>query len=146
MYQWFKLTLFITLFSPLISVADIAVVVHMDNPLVTLSETEIKGIYKVRQLRFPDNSPIVLSFQPDNVEITEQFSRQVLGRSISQHSRSWTTKIFTGRMLRPKKLTNDLEVIKWVSENRGAIGYIDNANLSNAVKKIATIKSGDTAE
>ncbi|MBL4868277.1 MAG: hypothetical protein JKY67_18075 [Pseudomonadales bacterium] len=141
MYQWFRLTLFITLFSPLISVADIALVVHIDNPLVSLSADEIKGIYKVRRLRFPDSSPIILSYQPDTLEITQQFFQRVLGRPMSQHSRFWATRVFSGRMLRPVKLMNDQAVIEWVSKNKGGIGYIDNANLSDAVKKIATIEN-----
>ena len=141
MNQLIKLTIFIASFTPLFSIADIAVIVHIDNPLEHISEEQIKNIYKVRQLRFPDSSPIVLSYQPDNLVVTQQFFQKVLGRPMSQHSGFWATRVFSGRMLRPVKLKSDLQVIDWVSKNKGGIGYIDEANLNDTVKKIATIEN-----
>jgi len=140
MQQMLKLTLIIALFTPLLSMADIAVIVHIDNPIDTLSTADIKSIYKVRRLRFPDSSAIVLSYQPDNLGITQQFFQRVIGRPMSQHSRFWATRVFSGRMLRPVKLMNDRLVIEWVSQNKGGIGYVDDANLTDTIKKIATIE------
>ncbi|MBL4868879.1 MAG: hypothetical protein JKY67_21145 [Pseudomonadales bacterium] len=139
-----KLFLFLTLFmwvsaaSPT-SAAGIAIIVNVKNPTEDLSVLDLKNIYNVRLSRFGDNSPIILSYQPGENEVSQQFFDLVVGRTMTQLNRFWATKIFSGRMLRPMKFTDDQLVIQWISENINGIGYIDQKNLTADVRQIATI-------
>ncbi|MBL4867185.1 MAG: hypothetical protein JKY67_12515 [Pseudomonadales bacterium] len=141
MKQITKLILLITLFVSLPSTADIAIIVNISNPSDSLSVVDLKKIYRVRVSEFVDNSPIVLSYQPSDREITRKFVKHAVGQSMAQLNRVWARKIFSGRMRRPIKLSDDTMVIQWIEKNRNGIGYIDEVNLTDNVKKIATIKT-----
>ncbi|MBV1880275.1 MAG: hypothetical protein KUG82_01515 [Pseudomonadales bacterium] len=133
------LILFSSLFVTLPVVADIAVIVNTNNVTETMSVPDLKNIYNVRKSRFVDNSPIILSYQNGENEISKRFFELVVGRSMMQLNRFWATKIFSGRMLRPIKLADDQLVIQWISENTNGIGYIDVTSLTDKVKAIALI-------
>lgn len=140
MKQIIKWILFIALLSPNLVLADIAVIVNVDNPTVTISPVDLKNIYRVRVAHFSDTYPIILSYQPAENEVTQLFFNLVIDKSMTELTRYWATKIFSGRMERPIKLEDDALVIEWVSRNRSGLGYIYDKNLTDRVKKIATIE------
>lgn len=140
MIRMVKLILFALSFIPLSATADIAVIVNIDNPTEIVSYADIKNIYRVRMSLFSDGGPIILSYQPASLEITQRFFDLAVGRSMTQLNRFWATRIFAGRMRRPVKLVGDQQVIQWISQNRSGIGYIDELNLTDKVKKVATIR------
>ena len=136
-----KLILLMATLIPLSCIADIAVVVNVNNPSNAISISELKNIYRVRISEFSDENPITLSYQPAASETTQHFFRLVIGKSMAQISRVWARKIFSGRMRRPIKLVDDSLVIQWIAKNRNGIGYIDAANLTENVKEILIIET-----
>ena len=140
MKQTIKWISLIALLIPNLALADIAVIVNINNSTDILSPGDLRNIYRVRTSVFPDASAIILSYQPTEQEVTLQFFDLVVGQSMTQLNRYWATRIFSGRMQRPVKLRNDSLVIEWIARNRSGIGYIDDKNLRNTVKKVATIK------
>ena len=140
MTQIIKWILLVALLLPSIAQADIAIIVHNSNTTNSISKAELKNIYRVRVSHFINRTPIIISYQPAEKEISQHFFSHVVEKSLTQLNRFWATKIFSGRMERPLQFTEDALVIKWVSQNINGIGYIDVSNLTNAVKKIATIQ------
>jgi hypothetical protein len=57
-------------------------------------------------------------------EIQEAFSDQVHGRSRSSIKKYWQRQIFTGRGTPPPERASDREVLDFVSQTPGAIGYV----------------------
>ena len=144
MKQILKLLPLTILFFSLSSTADIAVVVNVNNPYTAASSADLKNMYRARVSEFSEGNPIVLSYQPANLDITHLFFDTVVGKSMTQLHRFWASRIFSGRMRKPIKLDNDTAVIQWIANNKNGIGYIDETNLTDDVKKVATIETPRT--
>lgn len=143
MKQMVKWIVFIALFFPNLALSDIAIIVHIDNPTASISPADLKSIYRARIPQFPDGRSIHLSYQPSTQKVTQEFLDLVIGRSMAKLNRIWAAQIFSGKMEPPAKLKDDSVVINWIAKNRNGIAYIDDKNLTDSVKKIATIKSVD---
>jgi ABC-type phosphate transport system substrate-binding protein len=76
--------------------------------------------------------------QEKDALVREAFSNAILGRSPSQMESFWQQQIFSGKDVPPAKRKSDAEVIEFVSENPGAIGYVSaSASLGGGVKALA---------
>ena len=118
--------------------ADIAVIVNPANNS-TISQDDVKNIYLGKMKSFSDGS----SIEPVNLEdgaTKDAFDDKALNKSASQLKAYWSKLIFTGKAKPPATANNENEMIKAVSSNANAIGYIDAANVNDSVKVVATIK------
>ncbi len=69
-----------------------------------------------------------------------EFYQELLGKSDMDMKMYWSTTIFTGAGVPPKAMGNDKEVVKFVEENPGSIGYVDSASTGTGVKVVLTVK------
>ena len=117
--------------------ADVAVVVNPANTS-TLTEKEIQRIFLGKAKSFPNGG----SAEPVNIDTADplrgEFDDKVLGRSSSQVTAYWSKLVFTGKGVPPTEVANSSAVIAEVSSKPNAIGYIDGAAVTDAVKVIAT--------
>ena len=74
-------------------------------------------------------------------EVQDAFSEQVHERSRSAIKKYWQRQIFTGRSKPPPVRETDREVIDYVRQNPGAIGYISTrTRISNGEVKILQLR------
>lgn len=116
--------------------AEVAVIVNSANSN-TIDQQEIQRIYLGKSKSFADGSKVNPVNQNVNT-VTDEFNEKVLGRSSSQLNAYWSKLVFTGKGTPPNKLDNDQAVIDFVTANSDAIGYIDSAKVTDAVKVIGT--------
>lgn len=79
--------------------------------------------------------PVTLETGPTH----ESFMKTNVKKSASQFSTFWKQAIFTGQGLPPKAVNSEEEVIKFVAENKGAIGYIASSTSHEGIK-VLTVK------
>jgi len=60
---------------------------------------------------------------PAQSAVRDEFTREVLGRSIGAVRNYWAQVLFSGRDLPPPELS-EAEVLKYVRSTRGAVGYV----------------------
>jgi len=107
-----------------------------------LTPSSLKLIYLRKQLYWPNGKRIVpFNLQSEHV-LRSQFSLTVLGSLPKQQIDYWNGLYFNG--IQPPQTVNSQEaVIRFISETKGAIGYVNACNLDDRVKPLLWIKDGD---
>lgn len=116
--------------------AEVVVVVSSQNPVETLSRTELTDIYLGRAQRWPNGEPVVPIDQNERVPAYEEFYRQYLERSPAQVKAHWSKLIFTGRGRPPRNVENGEAMAELIADNPNAIGYIDSELVNDRLQMV----------
>ena len=115
--------------SSLVSIAEeptvFNIIVHASNPVTQLSIEDVSNMFlkKVKQWKESGEGVLPVDLVEDS-PIREHFSESIHGRKIASIKAYWQKQIFSGRGVPPEEKKSEDEVLKYVSENPGAIGYI----------------------
>jgi ABC-type phosphate transport system substrate-binding protein len=112
--------------------AEVVVIVSAKSTATTMTADEIAGIYlgKSKSMKPVDNAAPVRS----------QFYTKVAGKDEAQVKAIWSKLVFTGKATPPKELASNADVVKAVSADPNAIGYIDKAAVDGSVKVVYEVK------
>ena len=116
--------------------AETIVIVHPSNT-AELTAKSVQRIFLGKEKKFSDGSETIPINHEPTSEVRADFDASFLRKSSSQVSAYWAKLVFTGKGVPPKEVANDAEVIDLVSKNPSAIGYIDDASLTDAVKQVS---------
>jgi ABC-type phosphate transport system substrate-binding protein len=119
-----------------VAMADIVVVVSAKSPVGTLSKAQVEDIFLGRTIRFPDGALVVAIDQPEGSAIRNEFYDKVVGKTAAQIKAYWSKIIFTGRGQPPPSVPNSVEMMKRISANPAAIGYIDRDMMNDSVRAV----------
>lgn len=119
--------------------ADVVIVVNKANTQTTMSSSDLKRIFLGKKTAFSDGSSAVAVYQVTNSGVRATFDQNYLGKNSAQMNSFWSKKMFSGEGVPPKELASDLAVLEFVSNNPGAIGYLDESAVNAAVSTV-TIK------
>lgn len=119
------------------TMADVAIVVHPSNTS-NFDKTTIKRIFLGKVKSFSNGRPAILISAEATDPATEIFNKNVIGKSNSQVNAYWAKMMFTGKGSPPKKLALASDIIAVISTNPDAIGFIDAATATEAIKVVAT--------
>ena len=106
------------------------------NPNVTestIDKSSIQRIYLGKKTRWDNNlkiNPAMLSKGLTH----DQFIKNYVNKSIPQFITFWKKAVFTGRGLPPKSFENESDLIKYVADTPGAIGYVSVSKNISGVK------------
>lgn len=126
---------FIMTLNPVLSQAEIAVIVNKNNS-VTINAEEIKGIFLGKINTFPNGLEAIPLVQKAKTPIANEFTKKVLKKTNSQIQAYWSKLVFTGQGTSPKELSNNKKVISIVSSNLNTIGYINAKDIPDNVRVI----------
>lgn len=124
--SWAALLLVLAVVGPASTSAqeDFQVVVNSGNPTATLTAKQVSNLFLKKTTAWPDG----LEARPVDLQplstTRARFSTAVHGRPVEAVKRYWQRQIFAGRGTPPVELTSDREVLEFVSEHPGAIGYV----------------------
>lgn len=106
------------------------------NPDVNteLSQQDVERLFLAKTKTFPDGSGAVPVNQQEESAIRVTFDSRINGKSEAQMKSYWAKLIFTGKAIPVKQLGSDQEILEFVANHPGAIGYIDAANVDDSVK------------
>jgi ABC-type phosphate transport system substrate-binding protein len=104
--------------------AEVVVVVSAENPLMTLSRTELADIYLGRMNTFPNGLSVAPVDQRETSPAHHEFYSRYLGRSPAQIRAHWSKLIFSGRGQPPRTVVGDQAVAEFVAGSHHAIGYL----------------------
>lgn len=109
---------------PLAAQAGYQVVVDSGNPESAFSQEEISRLFLKKTLTWSTGLKVVAVDQASSRAVREAFTRDVHGKSVSAVKAYWQKMIFSGRMTPPPELASDIEVLNYVRNNSGGIGYV----------------------
>ncbi|WLE95759.1 MAG: hypothetical protein QTN59_13860 [Candidatus Electrothrix communis] len=139
---------FIIFSCPAVAKNAVQVIVHTDNPNKTLSDKKMREIFLGSFLgstkEWPKSKDIIHRVElPNNSLIRKDFLKNKLKVSSTRVAKERQKQNNGGR--RPKNLkqvSNEQEVITYVAENTGAVGYISGSKeLNNLNVKTLQVKS-----
>lgn len=113
--------------------AEVAVVVNSGNG-AAVSDSEISRIFLGKLKKFSGGESVKPVNSKMGGDARVEFEKKVLKKSSSQVKAYWSKLVFSGKGKPPKELGSDADIIKYVAENPGAIGYVDAASVDASVK------------
>jgi len=112
------------------------VIVHPDNPSGPLSSDEISQIFLKTKSHWAHGAvaePVDLS---SSSSVREKFSEQVHGRPLAAVQSYWQKKIFSGSGVPPLEVESDAEVMAFIRQHPGGIGYVSAGAALTGVKPL----------
>ena len=116
------------------------IIVNTENPVSSLTKIQIARLFLKKQTYWSSGVKVVPVDQLPQKAIRKSFSKDILKKSISSVKSYWQQQIFSGRANPPVEKSSDLEVINFVKNNRGAIGYISKNTKTPPNIKVITVK------
>jgi ABC-type phosphate transport system substrate-binding protein len=128
----------ITLCLIIISLANSAEIVIIGNKSISemrLDKRELKNIFLGRKTIWSDNKKIVFITQEDQA-ISQRFLKEYINMTPDQMLEYWKEKVFTGQGTPPRSFPSNGEIIQYISQTPGAIGYVSSREGLDNVKII----------
>ncbi len=119
------------------SAADYVVVVNPSNPVTTLSRTEASRLFLRSSTQWPSGEHVKPVDLAKGSAVRAAFTKEILGRSPGALEQYWTQAVFSGRAVPPPEKRTDAEVVAYVRETPGAIGYVSAGAGTDGVKRVA---------
>lgn len=104
---------------------SINVISHSSVEVKSLSSSQLRRIYSIRQIRWPNNDPIVVFVLPSQHSVHKVFSKDMLHIFPYQLDRIWNKLTFSGLGVAPRIVPSQIALIHAVSITRGSIGYVE---------------------
>jgi ABC-type phosphate transport system substrate-binding protein len=117
--------------------ADYVVIVHPSNPVGSLARTEASRLFLRSSTRWPNGESVKPVDLSKTSAIRAAFTKEILGRSMGAIDQYWTQSVFSGRAVPPPEKRSDAEVVGFVRENPGAIGYVSQGASTDGVKRVS---------
>lgn len=120
--------------------ADIAVVVHPDCPLPSLTPKQVSDLYLGRRLSIGEPEPLQILEQPPSSPLRERFFLQINGMDLRRLNAYWARLQFSGDTQPPTPLADSRQIVEVVARNHCAIGYVEPTFVTASVRTILLVK------
>ena len=110
--------------------AGSVVIVNSSNSVSEISAKDLKNIYRLKKTNWGGGSAI----RPVNLKsgnnVRAEFSQKILGKSPKEMESYYLKRALSGKGQPPKTVETEQDVIKYVSSEKGAIGYVSQGDSS----------------
>jgi ABC-type phosphate transport system substrate-binding protein len=121
------------------SKAQVAVIANKSVPLESISETKLLDIYSGEIKWWDNGDPVVVFDLAEKTEVKSEFYN-FIGKSTSRMKSIWLKKMLSGEGEPPEALKSEDEMLKFVVETIGAIGFISINKVVPEVKVLALVE------
>lgn len=122
------------------AMAQMVVIVNARSGVAVMTKNEVMNIFLGRYRQFFNGQealPVDLAdIHPDR----SRFYQALVGKDLSEINAHWARLVFSGRLRPPLQMTTSEEVLKWVSNNPGGIGFVDLSKVDARVKVVLELK------
>lgn len=119
--------------------AELAVIANPDNPLSTITVSEVARIYLGKTRLFPSGEKVTPVDQAVDRYAREHFYQAVAEMDNTAVKQYWSRLMFSGKGYPPEALSDDEFVRNWVAEHPSGLGYIDRKSADKSVKVLLII-------
>lgn len=132
----FKVILLIVAVSPMVSLAETAVVVSKSSSVETLDKDMVSDIFLGKSPTFPNGKEAVPVELKDGQAARENFHSGTTGKSQAQLKAYWSKMLFSGKGSPPKEVSDASAMKALVAENPNMVGYLDAADVDGSVRVV----------
>lgn len=118
----------------------IAVIVHPQSPIQSLTSKELKAAYEGYGLPGVESQEIALVYLRGEIE--DAFNRSVLGISSKKVKVYWLRRVFEGESDMRRIFKTAAKVKAFIGEHQECIGYIPASELDDSVRAISIDAAG----
>jgi ABC-type phosphate transport system substrate-binding protein len=118
---------------------EFRVIVDPESSITSATRELIAEAFLKTTTRWPDGETIRPVDQRSDTQVRKAFSDGILKRTVAAVRSYWQQRIFSGRGVPPPELDSDDAVVRYVSEHRGAVGYVS-AAAGTGGTKVITVK------
>lgn len=118
------------------------VIVHPSNPMSTISAGQAKLLYtrKIKRL-WPNNSPIKPVAFKGKAELQTAFYSKILGMSPEEVESYFKQRQFANSETPPTEVGSEADMINYIADNPGAIGFVSSSAAEAAKGKVKVIST-----
>ena len=117
--------------------ANFKVVVNGASTMTEIDVRNLSRIYLKKTASWPDGSEAVPVDMASDTELRKEFSKAVHGRDAAAIKSYWQRQIFSGKGTPPMEFSSEEDLLFFVSETPGAVGYVsDSTPLTSGVKEL----------
>lgn len=124
-----------------LSATELILIAHQNNTN-KLEQHSLIQLYLNKTSTFADGSAAVIFHSARDSEQHQQFCLSLLNLTAAQYQSYWSRLIFTGAAARPHFVLDDAEMLKNITTNKSAIGYISAQTIPKDVRVIGYLTKG----
>jgi ABC-type phosphate transport system substrate-binding protein len=117
----------------------VRVIVHPATNALTLERDQVSRMFLRKESYWPDGTEVAPVDQRTASEVRLRFTGWVHRRSVSAIAYYWQQRVFSGHGAPPPERSSDREVIEFVAETPGAIGYVSTAADIRRVQEVKIV-------
>jgi ABC-type phosphate transport system substrate-binding protein len=118
----------------------IVVITNKDVQEKSITIGALRSIFGMRLKSWSNDEPVRVFVFSDYHPLHIEFSKKVLGVFPHQLRSSWDRLVFSGTGQAPSYIRNEAEMLNFVENTPGAIGYITRSHEHGQVKELPVIK------
>ena len=111
------------------AVADVVVIVNPKSGVEKLSHDEVVNIFLGRFRQFPSGLSALSADLPPAQPEKAIFYHLLVNKELAEINSYWARLVFSGRTVPPKLVGSNDDMLNWVANTRGAIGYVDRSKV-----------------
>lgn len=116
--------------------AGVLVVAHPGVPQTELDEQTLQRIFLGKKTRWNGDLDVVPVMLKGGLA-HQEFVEGLLDRTVARFVTFWKQAMFTGRGLPPRSFATETELLFFVAQTPGAVGYVSEGTDTPGVKVIA---------
>ncbi len=114
---------------------DIVIIVHRDVRVESLTRAMVSEIYLGTRTKWADESTIKVVMLKKG-PVHEMFVKELVGTTPAKLRNVWKKVVFTGTGTPPRIFKHEDDLVEFIAENGGTIGYISPSTPHEGVKVI----------
>lgn len=100
------------------------IIVNPANPDTAVSISKLSRMFTKKVTRWSNGLRVFPVDQPEQSKLRHTFTRAIHGKDISAIKAYWQVQIFSGRGVPPPEKKSGSDVVQYVKDHRGAVGYV----------------------
>lgn len=116
--------------------ASYTIVVNTANPVNNLTAEELADLLLKKRSTWQDGTPVEPVDLGPSSAVRESLSGEVLGRPVAAVKSYWQTQAFSGSLTPPPELDSEAQVVAFVRDHRGGLGYVAAGTPLTGVKSV----------
>jgi hypothetical protein len=115
---------------------DFVVVVHRENPVVSLPIAELQRVFRKQTRMWPHGEAVVPVDWDATSDVRQEFSKRVFGRSVREMAEFWVQQNITQGLTPPSTLKSSRAILRFVVSVPGASAYVPAGEVDETVKRV----------
>lgn len=116
--------------------ASFKVIVNAQNPVSSLAREELSRIFLKRTVRWESGQTMLPIDLAVTSPVRDSFSETIHGRRAAAIKSYWQQQIYSGRGVPPPEGGSEEEVVTFVRNNPGGVGYVSAGARLDGVKVV----------